>query len=81
MLTNKAIFEETQAIDKVIAAEKNPSMAAALKLGTLIVKMLSSIRTNQVLLMEKQGVMKLQPKKRPEETETPVATPTTKKSV
>jgi len=63
MLTNKAIFEETEAINKVIAAERNPSIAAGLKLGTLIIKMLSSMRTNQVLTMEKLGVTKLQPKK------------------
>ena len=76
MLTNKAIFEETQAIDEIIKNEKNPSVAAALKLGTLIVKMLSSMRTNQVLTMEKLGVAKLQPKRRPEDDQ---VIPTTKK--
>ena len=63
MLTNKAIFEETEAINKIIATEKNPSTAAMLKIGTLVIKMLSSMRTNQVLIMEKLGVTKLQPKR------------------
>ena len=64
MLTNKAIFEETELVNKVISTCKDPVAASQLKMAVLTLKVLSSIRTNQVLIMEKMGVTKLQPKPR-----------------
>jgi hypothetical protein len=67
MLTNKAIFEETEVAEKLISTAKDPVQGAILKMLILMLKMLSSIRTNQVLIMEKQGVAKLEPQKKKDE--------------
>ena len=67
MLTNKAIFEETELADNLVTTAKDPVQGAILKILILILKMMSSIRTNQVLIMSKQGVAKIVPQSRKED--------------
>ena len=67
MLTNKAIFEETEIADNLVLSAKDPIQGAILKMLILILKMLSSIRTNQVLIMTKQGVAKIVPQSKKED--------------
>jgi len=71
MLTNKAIFEETEAANKVISESKDKVNASILKMLTMILKVLSSIRTNQVLTMAKMGVQKIEPQRRKDENVSP----------
>jgi len=69
MLTNKAIFEETELVNAVIKTCKDPVDASKLKMLTMILKLLSSIRTNQVLTMQKLGVQKLEPQRNKKPTD------------
>lgn len=68
MITNKDINGEITDIDKQVEAKiiKDPYQVATLKLQALILKILMSIRTNQTLIMEKEGVKKIEPSKRQE---------------
>ena len=65
MLTNKALHTEILAIETMIAENKYdikyPMETAQLKIGTLVLKLLLSIRTNQVLVMKKMGVQPIEP--------------------
>lgn len=63
MLRGDHANEELLKIDEVIAGTKDKTQASILKCLSLIVKILLSIRTNQSLIMEKQGVKKIPPKK------------------
>jgi hypothetical protein len=67
MLTNKAIFEETELANEVSKNAKDPVQGSILKMLILLLKLLSSVRTNQVLIMEKMGVTKLDPQKHKED--------------
>ena len=71
MLTNRAIYEETEEVKKLLATSKDLAAltAGCLKIQTLILKMLSSLRTNQVLMMKKMGVEPIEPQKRKEASE------------
>ena len=66
MITNKDINEEISDIDKQVKDKiiKDPYQTSTLKLQSLILKILMSIRTNQTLIMEKEGVKKIEPSKR-----------------
>lgn len=64
MLTNKAIHDEINKVDDYLATQDESADTLSLKLMTLILKMLFSIRTNQVLTMEKLGVDKLRTNKK-----------------
>jgi hypothetical protein len=63
MITNKDINEEITLIDDLVANGKikDPYQVATLKLQSLILKLLTSVRTNQTLMMEKMGVKKIEP--------------------
>jgi hypothetical protein len=67
MLTNKAIFEETEVANEIVKNAKDPVQGSILKMLILLLKLLSSVRTNQVLVMEKMGVAKLDPQKHKED--------------
>ena len=66
MITNKDINEEISDIDKQVKDKiiKDPYQVSTIKLQSLILKILMSIRTNQTLIMEKEGVKKIEPSKR-----------------
>lgn len=65
MITSKDISQEINDINKEVSANiKDPYQKATLKLLSLILKVLTSIRTNQTLIMEKDGVKKIEPSKR-----------------
>lgn len=68
MITNKDINEEIKVIDKLVTdkAIKDLYQVSTIKLQSLILKILMSIRTNQTLIMEKEGVRKIEPSKRQE---------------
>uniref|UniRef100_A0A6M3KZ89 Uncharacterized protein n=1 Tax=viral metagenome TaxID=1070528 RepID=A0A6M3KZ89_9ZZZZ len=66
MITNKDSNIEISAIDELVKSGqiKDKYQVANLKLMSLILKMLMSMRTNQTLIMDKQGVKKVEPLKR-----------------
>ena len=66
MITNKDINEEITSIDKLVEdkAIKDAFQVASIKLLSLILKLLMSMRTNQTLMMDKAGVKKIAPIKR-----------------
>ena len=66
MITNKDINEEISDIDKQVKDKiiKDPYQVSIIKLQSLILKILMSIRTNQTLIMDKEGVKKIEPSKR-----------------
>jgi len=66
MITNKDINEEITGIDKLVEdkAIKDAYQVASIKLLSLILKLLMSMRTNQTLTMDKLGVKKIAPVKR-----------------
>jgi|WetSurSiteA1Bulk_404760.scaffolds.fasta_scaffold155807_2 hypothetical protein len=51
MITSPHLFEEIEALEKVIDAEKDAYKKASLKAQVLILKMLHSLRTNSVQIM------------------------------
>jgi hypothetical protein len=63
MITNKDINAEINDINKNVQDKliKDPYQVATLKLQSLILKILMAMRTNQTLIMEKQGVKKIEP--------------------
>jgi len=66
MITNKDINEEIKDIDNQVKDKiiKDPYQVSTIKLQSLILKILMSIRTNQTLIMDKEGVKKIEPSKR-----------------
>jgi hypothetical protein len=76
MITNKALHSEIETIEKMVAssrlADKSPTEVAYLKIGTLMLKLLLSIRTNQVLIMRKMGVQPIEPSSKRNNTAVPV---------
>jgi len=72
MITNKDINEEILGIEKQIEAKviKDAFQIATLKLQSLTLKMLMSMRTNQTLTMDKLGVKRIEPQvRKTDETE------------
>lgn len=63
MITNKDINEEITNIDKQVENKviKDPYQVATIKLQSLILKLLMSVRTNQTLMMDKMGVKRKEP--------------------
>jgi hypothetical protein len=70
MLTNTAIFKELENVDMIIEKtdleRKQPVEFAKIKILSLILKLLSSMRTNQTLVMDKMGVKKIEPLRKEE---------------
>jgi DNA-binding protein Fis len=68
MITNKDINEEITAIEDSVEAGKIKDVyqVAMIKLETLKLKMLMSMRTNQTSMMDKMGVKKIEPQIRRE---------------
>jgi len=66
MITNKDINEEITSIDKLVEDKviKDAFQVASVKLLSLMLKLLMSMRTNQTLTMDKLGVKKIAPLKR-----------------
>jgi hypothetical protein len=66
MITNKDMNEEITAIDKLVDEKviKDAYQVSSIKLLSLILKLLMSMRTNQTLTMDKLGVKKIEPLKR-----------------
>lgn len=65
MITSKDISQEINDINKEVSSNiKDPYQKASLKLQSLILKVLTSIRTNQTLIMEHEGIKKIEPPKR-----------------
>jgi len=64
MLTNKDLQSEIGIIDETSVKLKSDYEKSMLKGVTLILKMLQSMRTNQVLAMKNAGVELLQPASR-----------------
>jgi hypothetical protein len=66
MITNKDINEEITSIDKLVEDKviKDAYQVASIKLASLTLKLLMSMRTNQTLTMDKLGVKKIAPVKR-----------------
>lgn len=66
MITNKDINEEIVSIDKQVEEKviKDAYQIASLKLLSLLLKLVMSMRTNQTLTMDKMGVKKIEPLKR-----------------
>lgn len=62
MLANKDLHDEITKIDEVAAKTKDEYQKSMLKGTTLLLKLLHSIRSNQVLLLKKQGVELIKPK-------------------
>jgi hypothetical protein len=56
MLKSADMFKELEVIEKVRESSSDDVAKALMKLGDLQVKLLHSIRKNQVLLMKKQGI-------------------------
>jgi len=56
MLKSADMFKELEIIEEVRKSSSDDVAKALLKLGDLTVKLLHSIRKNQVLLMKKQGI-------------------------
>jgi hypothetical protein len=70
MLTNTAIFKELENVDMIMEKtdleRKQPIEFAKIKILSLILKLLSSMRTNQTLIMDKMGVKKIEPLRKEE---------------
>lgn len=66
MITNKDINEEIGIINEQVKKQaiKDPYQVSTLKLQSLILKILMSIRTNQTLIMDHEGIKKIEPTKR-----------------
>lgn len=56
MLASKDLFSELETIDKVRDGLSNDFEKAMLKIGTLQIKLLQSIRSNQVAQMKNAGI-------------------------
>ena len=56
MLKSADMFKELEVIEKVRESSSDDVAKALMKLGDLQVKLLHSIRKNQVLIMKKQGI-------------------------
>jgi len=67
MLSNRDLHDEIKGIELVKA--DNPVDTAKLKIGTLTLKLLHNIRTNQTTMMEKMGAERIKPKVADEEAE------------
>jgi len=64
MLSNKDLHEEIETIDKLAKEIKSPLDKAFLKIGTLALKLLHNIRTNQTAIMEVLNAKKIKPQVR-----------------
>lgn len=62
MLTNKDLQDEIGKIEEVIKTSKNAVDGSQLKIGVLVLKLLQSVRTNQVLGLRKLGVELIKPR-------------------
>ena len=67
MLTNKDIYEELEAAEKIRTGLKDESTKTLIKLAVLQTKILHNIRTNIVTVMKHMGVKLVEPSKDREE--------------
>ena len=63
MLTSKDLHEEIKNIEDVANRIEDVYEKTSLKVSTLILKLLQSIRTNQVLLLKKMDIELVKPAK------------------
>lgn len=64
MLSTKDLYKEIAEIEKYMETEKDPFRKWTLKSQVLTLKLLHSLRTNTVQVMEHFEVEKVQPKER-----------------
>lgn len=64
MLSNTHLHEELEKIIKVMTDDKdlNVYQKTMIMIGTLVLKLVHNIRTNQTMMMEKMGVEKIKPR-------------------
>ncbi len=69
MLSNTHLHEELEKIMDIMTNDKdlNSYQRTILIIGTLTLKLIHNIRTNQTMMMEKMGVEKIKPRSRDEE--------------
>ena len=62
MIANDDLHKELAVIDEAIKNEKEPIVKHLLKIGSIIIKLLHNIRSNQVTVMKSSGVKLVEPK-------------------
>ena len=62
MLKNQDLYSEQEKIEQAIEEVENLFQKTLLKVGSLMLKLLHNIRTNQTSMMNKMGADKVKPK-------------------
>ena len=68
MISNDDLHKEMAIIDEAIGKEKEPIVKHLLKIGSIIIKLLHNIRSNQVTDLKSRNVELVKPKGKPTET-------------
>lgn len=70
MLTGKDLNKEIKTLELTVekGSDEKGLLKALVKVGTLGLKMMQSMRTNQILMMKKAGIELVKPRVRKEET-------------
>ena len=68
MIANDDLHKELAVFDEAIAKEKEPIVKHLLKMGSIIIKLLHNIRSNQVTDLKSRNVELVKPKGKPTET-------------